>query len=641
MKLIRYIFCFIIFNTSYIEGQIVLSIPEIENQIAQADSIYKVNPLEAESLYLTTLESAETINNDSLTLFIVYKFAAIYNQTSRAQKYIDLSSKYLKNFDFYKDHPIKYINSLTLKYSSYLKLGLYNKAMETILIQDSLLNKHTDIDRSIFVPTNLYISNIYSRQDLHQQTINFAKKGLDEILSNNNFQYSYGYKLLYESYFLLDSLELSSEYYKKYIDKLDIHSKSLTFRAYHFSNFHGVMQSFATEEKLLELYESLLQSKNKLSIRNDIGFVLASIYEKKKNYKEAIQYWKSGIIRQSNNDNYNLFPISKIYNTYLKINEIDSAAYYMKWFNKLNKSVIVNKKNKQFEELNAKYQSSLKDAEINKQQAIIEKQKREKHSILAGIIIGLTTLLSVIWFFMTHLKYKKQNAENELKIRNQEISELKKEKKILSMASMIEGQEAERIRISKDLHDGLGGLLSTTKAHFSNIKNEITTPDKKDIYNKANLMIDEACQEIRRISHNLMPATLQLDGLQSAVEQLADDISMAHGFNVSVEFVGVGSQVNEKLEIFIFRIIQEATNNIIKYANAKNVLIQLTEQEKNYNLIIEDDGVGFEKEKTIYGIGLKSIESRVDYLKGDLDISSKINEGTTISINLPKKIKLI
>lgn len=640
MKVFKHYLILSILSITYCHAQNTFEISSIENQIAYADSIIRDEPVKAESILKTAIEKAHEINNDSLTLFIIYKFAALYNQSSRPSNYIEVSDKYLKSYEHYKTHPYKYINSITLRYSSFLKLSAFDKAMKSIILADSLLNIVPDIDRTQFVPNNLYISNIYSRQGLHLKAIEFAKKGISEIIGENNYHLSYAYKILYKSYFLLDSLELSSNYYKKYTDKLDIHNKSLAFRAYHFSNFHHVMKTFATKDKLHVLYDSLSNYKHKLSIRNDIGFVLASIYDKQKEYPKAIEFWKKGILPGDQNDNYNLYPISKIYNTYLSLNQVDSAAHYMKKFNVLNKAVAAKDKNKQFEELNAKYQSSLKDAEINKQQVIIEKQNREKDFILAAIIIGMIALLSVIWFFMTHLKYKKQKAEIELKMRNQEISQLKKEKKILSMASMIEGQEAERIRISKDLHDGLGGLLSTVKAHFSNIQNQIIDQEKIDVYNKANLMIDEACQEIRRISHNLMPATLKLDGLKSAIEQLADDISMAHDFEVKAEIIGFEGTLNEQYEIFIFRIIQEASNNIIKYANAENVLIQLSENDHGYHIIIEDDGIGFDTLKTTYGIGLKSIESRVDYLKGNLDISSVISEGTTITINIPKTTKL-
>ena len=102
---------------------------------------------------------------------------------------------------------------------------------------------------------------------------------------------------------------------------------------------------------------------------------------------------------------------------------------------------------------------------------------------------------------------------------------MKKRKKIISLASSIEGQEAERLRIAKDLHDGLGGILSTIKIHFSNIESEIKDTVSSKVFSKTDSMIDKACHEVRRISHNLMPGTLRLEGLRSAIENMADEMS--------------------------------------------------------------------------------------------------------------------
>jgi len=204
------------------------------------------------------------------------------------------------------------------------------------------------------------------------------------------------------------------------------------------------------------------------------------------------------------------------------------------------------------------------------------------------------------------------------------------------MNAMIEGQEAERSRIAKDLHDGLGGLLSTVKAHFSNIQSEIQKIEKINVYNRAHEMMDEACDEVRRISHNLIPGALRLEGLGEAVRHLGEETSDAHPFNVDVEIIGFESRMEESKEVFVYRIIQEALNNIIKHADAKKVLIQLSETDTEYHFIIEDDGKGFDPLQIQSGLGLKSIQSRVDFLNGNLDIDTKEGVGTTITWHISK-----
>ena len=203
------------------------------------------------------------------------------------------------------------------------------------------------------------------------------------------------------------------------------------------------------------------------------------------------------------------------------------------------------------------------------------------------------------------------------------------------MTSMIEGQEAERIRIAKDLHDGLGALLSTVKVHFSSIQSEIEAIEKMQVYSKAQEMMDLACEEVRRISHNLMPATLRATGLLSALQQIGDQLQEVHGIQTQLEIQGFEGRIDETKEVFIYRIIQEAANNIIKHAAATKVYIQLFQHAESIQLLIEDNGIGFDRADLNSGLGLKSMESRVQHLNGTMEVDSRIQVGTSLHINIP------
>ena len=207
------------------------------------------------------------------------------------------------------------------------------------------------------------------------------------------------------------------------------------------------------------------------------------------------------------------------------------------------------------------------------------------------------------------------------------------------MSSLLEGQENERIRIAKDLHDGLGGLLTTVKAHFGKIQSEIEKVENIDIYNTANLMIDKAHDEVRRISHGLMPADLRAGGLPVAVRQLVHELKTVHEMATDFELVGFnGSRLDEKVELASYRIIQELINNLLKYAEAEKVFIQLSKFENEIQIIVEDDGVGFDYEaelKSGKGMGLKSIMSRVTQLNGEMDAVTGKSKGTSVTVNIP------
>ena len=354
------------------------------------------------------------------------------------------------------------------------------------------------------------------------------------------------------------------------------------------------------------------------------------------NYKRARSYMDDVVDYYNNNDE--LESSSKAYKLLSKIaeqtGELELALSAHRKHQILKDSLDGEMYNKDVAEITTKYETSLKDAEINEQKNKIEKESRSRNFFRTiAALIGVVGFM-VFFFMRNKLKQSKLLREQQNLIQSQKIEQLEKEKKILSMNAMIEGQEAERSRIAKDLHDGLGGLLSTVKAHFSNIQSEIQKIEKINVYNKANELVDEACDEVRRISHNLMPGALRLEGLKTAVEHLGEEMSAAHSFTVRVETMGMKTRMEESKEVFVYRIIQEAFNNIIKHSDATDVLVQLSETDEEYHFIVEDDGQGFDPLQIESGLGLKSIQSRVDFLKGSLD--TKQGVGTTLSWHIPK-----
>jgi signal transduction histidine kinase len=203
---------------------------------------------------------------------------------------------------------------------------------------------------------------------------------------------------------------------------------------------------------------------------------------------------------------------------------------------------------------------------------------------------------------------------------------------------MISGQDVERKRIAQDLHDGLGALLSTVQMHFSSIENEIKRIHRLDIYDTANKLLDEACQEVRKISHNMMPGTLLKFGLVPAIQDICDKIQNTNQIKIEFNTMNVDDmRLEEHVEITIFRLIQEGLNNIVKHAGATDVIIQLLKDDNELHLVIEDNGIGFDVDTAWEngGMGVRNLESRIQYLNGKLEIRSYIGEGTTLTIYIP------
>nr|WP_255730474.1 ATP-binding protein [Tenacibaculum sp. Cn5-46] len=204
---------------------------------------------------------------------------------------------------------------------------------------------------------------------------------------------------------------------------------------------------------------------------------------------------------------------------------------------------------------------------------------------------------------------------------------------------MIDGQEKERIRIAEDLHDNIGSVLATLKLHFENLKlnREKEHFNQEELYVKTEKLIDETYLKVRSIAHAKNAGVIANKGLLVAVKLMAEKISDANKITIHVLDFGLDKRLDNQLEITIFRIIQELITNIIKHANANEATINISLFDQVLNIIIEDNGKGFNYKKTNLknGMGISSIQTRIKHLSGSFEIDSTINKGTSIIINIP------
>ncbi|NOZ35717.1 MAG: HAMP domain-containing protein [Chlorobi bacterium] len=224
---------------------------------------------------------------------------------------------------------------------------------------------------------------------------------------------------------------------------------------------------------------------------------------------------------------------------------------------------------------------------------------------------------------------------------NQMIVKLKKQTKELeiekskSLRSLFDGQETERQRLSRELHDSLGQLLIGLKLKYESSLNQSKL--KSNSFSELSLLFDKTIEETRRISNNLMPAALSEFGLATSVRNICNEITETTEITVKYETEGSGNDIDLEVKIYLFRIIQEALTNIIKHADAKNASICLSFKNDIVTIKIEDDGCGFDlsENKNVKSNGLNNIKDRVALLSGKLEIISKIRKGTKIIIKIP------
>lgn len=277
-------------------------------------------------------------------------------------------------------------------------------------------------------------------------------------------------------------------------------------------------------------------------------------------------------------------------------------------------------------DLETKYKVQQKEAQIEFQQAQI-RQKNMLNYLLAGVVTSV-----LIISFVMYYAYKQRRSLQE-----QRIKELEQERQLLSSQAVIKGQEEERGRLAKDLHDGLGGILSGVKFTLTNMKsNVILDADSALMFERSLDMLDHSITELRRVAHNMMPEVLVKFGLSEALKSYCESIRESGIYKMDFQSIGMEDRLASQTEIFIYRIVQELLNNIAKHAQASHVLVQIAKQDREVNITVEDDGKGFDPyilEKST-GSGWANIKSRIDYLRGKIDIQSAKDQGTSVHITI-------
>ena len=554
--------------------------------------------------------------------------------------------------------------------------GLTDDALKYKLLGLELAKKLKD-ERAI-TEYNLSVGNTY----LYQNKVDKALYHFNvaEALAEKPDYHDFLWNVYYHKGLLqgvLGDLEGHTEFYRKMWDAIEEYENTpqKRFALYiiveHFSQLDKPIELAKYTEILSELYEdahpntpaghmpiknifekredpsNIPQLKESIRISDSLNSInsqsystiaLANTYSKMNSPEKAIPYLEKALAKLETvkKPQVKLDVLLKMTTIQFEAKNYKDAYTYKTKETTLRDSVNSERMQRNIAELEVKFDTEKKERKILEQNLTIEKETREKNQILYLLIgLGILLLLS-FFFFQKRLKDQKTIATQKQALKDQEIKELQQKNKLLALNSMIEGQAAERLRIAKDLHDSLGGLLSTVKAHFTTIQKEIEQLEELNITAKTNSLIDEACIEVRRISHNMMPHALSISGLQGAVEDIAENLR-DEGYEATLEVNHLPEKIEATKEVMIYRLVQEIISNIRKHAEAKSVLIQILGYKKELNLIIEDDGKGFIYDEAMEkgGLGLKSINSRVQFLDGTISWDSQPNKGTSVTINIP------
>jgi two-component system, NarL family, sensor kinase len=283
--------------------------------------------------------------------------------------------------------------------------------------------------------------------------------------------------------------------------------------------------------------------------------------------------------------------------------------------------------------LNIKYETAEKERLLQASKVELAEQTNQRNLLLGGVILIALLGGGIVLRQRYRIQLAAKTHEQETELAKQKLESLRREQSFLSLKSMVAGEEAERNRLAKELHDGLGGMLSNLKLTLTNRRNGNMETHASEVVK----MVDHAGAELRRIAQNMMPESLAKFGLVSALEDLCANLECHTKLKTSFQHYGIREPLPQNMILPLYRIVQESLNNVVKHADATEAMVQLVQDDEALHLTIEDNGTGFQPEKALEngGSGLKNLRSRVAFLNGTIEFDSMPGDGTAINVDVP------
>ncbi|MEL6562175.1 MAG: sensor histidine kinase [Bacteroidota bacterium] len=549
-----------------------------------------------------------------------------------AIKYADSAIVISTNAGIYSEIPTSYNN----KAVALNNLGRFQQAIESLLtgldLKDSIKQETT---RKIFHQNTLInIGKNYLDMKNYDPAIKYFSDAL-KAFDQNKRSLAIVYLNLSASFLGKEELAEAfsnaevSDSIAKVINNLPI-------------QINAMINIASVYEKQSRYREGLEVSNEVLKLSKDINFVpgvalglgiRGNILGKMKRYQESITDFQESIqLGKTYQDfDYLISAYESISEVYARSNDFDNAYKYYNLYDQLSDSINSNKAQKDFNEILTKYETAEKekqiiqqDLDLKNQEATISSQRNRNVLLIGGIVV---LILGGIIFYLRNKSIQRQELQRAIL--------LEKEK---GFESVINATEQERNRISKDLHDGIGQQLSALKMALMNTAKGLSSESEKSKLEEIAESFSKSADEVRQISHQMMPRALMDDGLVRAVEDLLQSSFRFADIQYEFEHHQVNQRFDKKLEISLYRIVQELINNIIKHSQAKNVSVQLLNVKENLILFIEDDGVGMSVKSNDSGQGLLNIKSRLDMVKGSINYEPGENSGTSVSIKIPYQL---
>jgi signal transduction histidine kinase len=353
-----------------------------------------------------------------------------------------------------------------------------------------------------------------------------------------------------------------------------------------------------------------------------------------KNYREAIRSFHQCLVeaKQVGFTDLIKYTYDQLALAHIELNDYKAAFQYQSRARQMQDSLFNIDRTKVIADLQTKYESEKKQQQIELQNATMLEQRAEIEKnfvVIISLIIVVILLVAITFLVRTRLQRKQEllRREHDLSIKD------------AYLRASIQSQELERKRFAQDLHDGMGQLISSLRIAVAEIGDDMDTPQRIRVVSKSEKILHEMHHEIRSIAFNLMPQTLIRSGLLPALEEMAHRINDSGKMRLTASGFDLPERLSEAQEISLYRVIQEWVNNVMKYAEATSVEIQLVGYEDEITITVEDNGRGFDTSvlEKGNGHGWRNIQSRLSLIKSPLEIDSRPDvPGTTLILHVPR-----
>jgi two-component system NarL family sensor kinase len=490
------------------------------------------------------------------------------------------------------------------------------------------------------------IALVYSYGTQYQKSLEYLKKGVliaEKIKSKRFLSKLY----IGISFTLIKSkadLNLAYEYNERAYELAQSEKPRnlLTFADYEFNMALYYFEKANYDYALAHCKKGLALSKEfgALYAFGEFYLLQGEISFEEGNKIEALVFFNKSYIIACQTKNFTLK--SKSLKRLAEVNKIirhkdESLEYYSK-FVFLADSLMSVDKNSQIFEVESRINADKKQEVINSLQneKHIQRETMKQRNLFYYILIGsLLSFIAISVLIFLNLRNKQKIMTQDSELQKQKIFELEKDQEIIAVKAMLKGQEEERSRLAKDMHDGLGSILATVKYSLQSLEALLNmTNDTKKAFDKSVDLIEYSLHELRRVAHNMMPELLVQYGLDECLRDFCESIN-SDDLKITYLSFYAKDRFESSKEITVYRIFQELLTNALKHSKATQILVQLSREENLVTLTVEDNGEGFDPSmlKNSKGAGWININNRTEFLKGKIHLTSQVNSGTSISID--------